>query len=464
MHKLTKVWIFGIVALIVLLGLQLRLQAVRSTDVDTPIRADARGYLVYAMNLKSFGIFSMSEAALQGRVAAPTPDAIRTPGYPLFLRMFIGDAVTGATLYKIEITQALVSTLTILLAYATFAAFLNWPLAALAALLTAISPHLVFTNVYILTESLACFLLMLFLWSLSRWQATPSPWLVLASGALLALASLTRPWTQGFIVFLIPLVLFYSPVIRARRAALLLGAGFLLPMLFWIGRNLLTLGVFSDDTFLLSNFYQGTYPGLLYDNRPETLAYAYRFDPRVAEISASLGATATEILRQLREHPLDYLGWYTLGKPTFLFAWDIFEGAGDLLIYPVLRTPYTELGLFKVTHAIMHGLHNSLVILAILGSVAAWLPKSRLALDDTQRFVVRTCAALFAYFVLLHIILNPLARYSIPMRPVIYGMAVFALWYLGSRIGPWIPPWRGAAHPRSAGVDQDSGRLGSPGA
>ncbi|WP_295433690.1 hypothetical protein [uncultured Thiodictyon sp.] len=308
----------------------------------------------------------------------------------------------------------------------------------LAALLTAISPHLVFANVFILTESLACFLLMLFLWSLSRWKANPSPWLILASGALLALGSLTRPWTQGFILVMIPLIFYYSPIIRTRRAAVLFSVGFLLPMLCWIGRNLMTLGVFSDDSYLLSNLYQGTYPGLLYDNRPETLAYAYRFDPRVAEISSSLASVVAEFLRRLREHPVNYLGWYLFGKPTFLFSWDLFEGMGDVYIYPVLRTPYGTLRLFTATHALMHVLHNALVILAILGSIGAWLPRSWVHLSEEQCFMARTVAALMAYFVVLHSILNPLARYSIPMRPVIYAMAMFALWSAGRGLWKWI--------------------------
>ena len=95
------------------------------------------------------------------------------------------------------------STLTILLAYATFASFLDRPLAAFAALLTALSPHLVMTNVYVLTETLSCFLLMLCLclclWLLSLWHTKPSPWLF-SVGLMLAFASLTRPWTQFFIL------------------------------------------------------------------------------------------------------------------------------------------------------------------------------------------------------------------------------------------------------------------------
>jgi len=436
MTNIARTGTIGIITLIVLLGLHLRLDAVRYTEVDTPVRADARGYLVYALNLKEFHTFSISEDAIQGRTAAPTPDAIRTPGYPLFLRALLGDAFSQATLYRITIIQALLSTLTIVLAYATFTSFLDRPLAAVAALLTALSPHLVVTNVYILTESLSCFLLMLCLWLLSRWHTQPNPWLLFSVGLTLALASLTRPWTQFFIFLLIPLVLFYLPGRRGRQHAWLLGVGFFLPMLLWVGRNLLTLGVFSDNTFLLSNFYQGTYPWLLYDNRPETLAYAYNFDPRVAEISASFGSIVAEILRRLQEHPLDYLLWYTLGKPAFLFAWDIFEGAGDVYIYPVLATPYAAAPLFRISHAVMQYLHNVLVILAICGTIAAWLPRSWASMTDAQRFMARSLATLMLYFVFLHTVLNPLARYSIPMRPVIYGMAMFGLWAMGQ----WL--WR----------------------
>ncbi|MEI7869204.1 MAG: glycosyltransferase family 39 protein [Candidatus Methylumidiphilus sp.] len=438
MSQLSNKWIYVILTLVTLLGLQLRLQAVRYTEVDTPVRADARGYLLYAINLKQFHTYSRSPDALEGKVASPTPDAMRTPGYPLFLRMFMGDNFSDKTLYNIELAQALLSTLTILLAYATFASLLNRPLALIVALLTAISPHLVFTNVFILSESLSCFFLMSFLWGLSRWKTDPSSWLMVGTGLLLALTSLTRPWMQYFILLLIPLMIFYSPVARPKREAILLSVGFILPMLIWMGRNLITLGILSDDSVVISSLYQGHYARLMYDNHPETFAYPYRFDPRAAEISASFATVWAEILRHLKENTLDYIGWYVIGKPLFLFSWDIFEGLGDLLIYPVLRTPYSDLSLFKVTHVIMRNLHDWLVMLAALGCIAAWLPSAWVGLAGERRFLLRSLAFLFAYFVLIHCILKPEARYSIPMRPVIYGMAMFGLWYLGCLLRPLV--------------------------
>ncbi len=240
-------------------------------------------------------------------------------------------------------------------------------------------------------------------------------------------------------MILIPLVLYDSPVVRARRAALLVTLAFALPMALWVGRNLVVLGVTSDDTYLISNVYQGTYPWLLYDNRRETLAYAYRFDPRAAEISANLSTITTEFLRHLREHPLDYVTWYLIGKPVYLFSWTIFEGGGDTLIYPLLKNPYDSLRVFQVTHAVMRNLHNGLIMLSILGTILAWLPRHWTRMTPDQSFLARTLAALTAYYVLLHSVLNPLARYSIPLRPITYAMAVFALWYLGRLVANRAP-------------------------
>jgi len=427
LDRFSKKWVYITLCAIVLLGLQLRLQSIRYTVVDTPIRADAREYLIYALNLKQFHIYSNSTDALEGKASKPTPDAIRTPGYPLFLTIFIGNAVTNNTLYLITIVQALLSAITICLAYFTFATLLNRPLALIVALLTAISPHLVFTNVYILSETLSCFLLMLFLWFLSRWRSNSTVWLILVTGMLLALTTLTRPWTQYFPILLVPLMAASSPLPQPKHSAVWFSLGFILFMMTWIMRNYFTLGVFSNDSVMIHSLYQGHFPGLMYDNRPETLAYPHRFDPRQMEVTSSLSNVLREIVRRFRDHPLDYLSWYLFGKPALLFSWDIFEGQGDLLIYPVFRTPYADFALFKATHWIMHTLHYWVVLLAAMASVFAWLPNS---IINNQCFMLRCLSLLFGYFVLIHCILKPEARYLIPMLPVVYGLAMFGLCYL----------------------------------
>ena len=429
LSSLSKKWIYITLVLITLLGLQLRLQAVRYTVVDTPIRADARDYLFYAINLKVFHTYSRFTEALEGKAASPKPDALRSPGYPLFVRLFIGDSFNDADIFSISMAQALLSTLTIVLVYFAFVGFLSPPLALLAAFFTALSPHLVNSNIYLLSESLFCFLLMLFLWLLTRLRSNPNHFLPLATGLVLGLTALTRPWTQYFIVLLIPLIAMGSPLVRPYRAAFLVGFGFLLPIGLWIFRNLSTLGITADDTLAINALHHGLYPGMMYDYRPETLGYPYRFDPRANEISASLASVKGEIIKRFIESPWEYLKWYLFGKPVMLFSWDIFEGMGDVYIYPVMRTAYDEFWLFKTSHSLMFNLHYYLVALAGVGSVLPWLPAKYSLPDDESLFLARCLSALFLYFVLVHCVGAPFARYSIPMQPMVYGLAMLVLRY-----------------------------------
>jgi len=417
-------------AIIMLLGLHLRLQAVRQTVVDTPIRADARGYVFYAINLNVFHAYSRSPDAIEGKTATPQPDAVCNPAYPLFLTLFFGDNFSEKTILLITLAQALLSTLTIGFVYMASTAIIPRSYALLSALFTALSPHLVTANVYLLTESLFCFLLILFLWLLSRWRTSPSNALLLGTGAVLALATLTRPWTQYFIVPLMLLVATSPHIVRPKRCAALLGLGFFVLMGLWAGRNLSAVGSISDNTLMISTLHSGIYPGMMYENRPETLGYPYRFDPRVPEIVASMHSVSMEIVRRFREQPMEYFQWYILGKPVMLFSWNIYEGPGDVFIYPVLYTPYADSMLFHATHEIMRTLHEWLVALAALGCLIAWLPGARLGMGDGQLFFVHSISSLFAYFVLIHSIGAPFARYSIPMQPVVYVLALFSIWQM----------------------------------
>ncbi len=438
MSQLSSKWIYIILALITLLGLQLRLEAVRYTIVDTPIRADARIYLLYAINLKQFHIYSHSPDAIEGKVDAPEPDALCTPGYPLFMRLFLGDSITNKTLLNIELVQALLSTLTILAVYYSFVLMLKPGLALSAALLTAMSPHLVTANVFLLSESLFCFLLMVSIFLLSRWRLQSSPYLLFVTGFVFAMTSLTRPWIQYFIIIMVALLALAPQLPRSKRAALLLISGFLIPMGFWIMRNIITLGILADNSLMTHSLHHGIYPGMMYENNPESLGYPYRFDPRSDEISASLNSVLNEIYNRFHESPFEYIIWYMIGKPLMMFSWTIFEGMGDVFIYPVLKTPYANSNLFIFTHSIMQYLHYWLVGLAGIGCIAIWLPDNKHKLGVEQVFFSRCISILLIYFIVLHSICAPFSRYSIPMRPIVYALAMYGLWYLWNALKPFL--------------------------
>jgi len=155
--------IMFILAAIVIIGLEFRLHSVISTVVDHPIRADAKDYLAYAYNIRYLYTYSRN---LSSNTDTLSPDALRSLGYPLFVSLFLDKRVSYKAVFHVLVTQALLSTLVILLTYAVFFTILGAPIALLAALLTAFSPHLITVNVYLLSETWFCFLLMSFMWIL----------------------------------------------------------------------------------------------------------------------------------------------------------------------------------------------------------------------------------------------------------------------------------------------------------
>lgn len=415
-----------------IIGFGYRLQAIIYTEVDHPIRADAREYLLYAYNLRFFNIYSKS---LLSKTETPSPDAVRSPGYPLFLSLFLNNTNHEKAMFNMLVVQAVLSTLTIILVYGIGVTFLGSPIALFVAFLTALSPHLIIANVYFLSETWFCFLLMSFLSVLSRVKSTTHSLIVLCLGATLAAASLTRPWLQYFIFLLIPLFL-SSPL--PRKMSFYIAAAFVACMSLWIIRNIVTLGMPTDSTLMINALHHGMYPDFMYDNRPETFAFPYRFDPRSNEISASLLSVLTEIVRRFKEMPMEHLQWYLFGKPATLFSWNIIQGMGDVFVYPVIRNPYAELAHFKFSHEIMRLVHLPLVIFSVIGSLIAWLPKDKLRLSEHSLFMVRCISLLFGYFILLHVVVAPFPRYAIPMQPIIYSMAFFGglqMFFMIKRIG-----------------------------
>ena len=88
---------------IVAVALELRLQAALETDVNGRLRADAGDYFMSAYNLRLHGVYTSSRASLADAGAKLVPDAVRTPGYPLFLAIFVDGRLTTSMYYEILI-------------------------------------------------------------------------------------------------------------------------------------------------------------------------------------------------------------------------------------------------------------------------------------------------------------------------------------------------------------------------
>jgi 4-amino-4-deoxy-L-arabinose transferase-like glycosyltransferase len=426
-HRRLAAWGPLALGILLLFGMHLRSVYLLETEVVQPFAADAGEYYLYAHNLRHHGVYSRDPRGLTENRGSVAPDAVRSPGYPLFIALFMGDAPPRAVLGRVLFAQAVLSTLAAGLAYVLFRRLLGegWGLAAAA--LTALSPHLVVVSGYLLTETLFLFLLLAAGLALAALAETPGWRSGLLLGALLAAASLVRPSLQYF-----PLVIALWACLRygrpqGVRAAAAIALGFVLVTAPWWARNLSAFGRLSDNTLMIGSVHHGIYPGFMYNRQPETFGFPYRYDPRTPEISRNLGSVLEEIGGRFAREPGEHAAWFLVGKPMALWSWDIVQGQGDVFIYPVSRSPYADDPLFQSSHRWMRRLHIPLAVLCGLGCLMVWLPAASRILDRRALDALRLLSLVPVYFTLVHIATAPFPRYSIPLRPFQYGMAAAAL-------------------------------------
>ena len=426
--KLTRRPIFwGVVAVIVVAGF-LRIGATSGTWVQHPVRADAADYLAYAYNLRNHGVYSR-----QFGEEVPTPDALRSPGYPLFLIPFSAELPTEQSIYLVTLVQAVLGTLTVLLAFLLFRTWLGEWSAVIAAMLTALSPHLVSAGTYVLTETLFCLALTALAFLASRLTSRSSFVQLLVLGVVLGCSTLVRPSLQYFLPMLCILVAVPPPPPPPQfgwrtgaRMTAVVTLGFMLIFAPWIARNVTTLGHPTDSQLTTNFLHHGMYPDFTYRDVARSYGYPYKFDPRSPEISASTGNALEAIVERFVEEPGRHLQWYLFGKPAAFLGWNIVNGYGDVFVYPVTETPYAADPVFVGTRAFMRLLHGPLMALALVGAALAWIPRSRRDADGTASMAARTCSAILLYFLAIHIVGAPFPRYAVPLRPLMFGLALFA--------------------------------------
>ena len=417
-----------ILAVVFVVALLMRVTAVTQTEVDTPLRADAAQYYLYAINLKNYGVYSLADNIRRDAELAnpPSPDASRTPGYALFLLPFVDYPPSVDGLSGVLMTQAVLSALTVLLAYFLFRPALPAWGALLAAVLTGLSPHLIVANVYVLTETLFTFLFVGFTLALTRClQRESVPWAV-AAGLLLGGTMLVRPTLSYLLLLLVPALVWLVPWNQVKRLAPALVIGCVLVYSPWLARNALNVPDTAASTKAIDSVHMGMYPNVMFKDDPATLGYPDRHDPEWST-RTSTADVAAEITRRFTDEPLRHLGWYAIGKPTMFFSWNMVVGMGDAFIYPVFTSPYHTSLPFHISRQAMLWLHWPLTALALLTLIAAWIPALRDRFGVTALLFTRTISLIVAFFVLVHVAGLPLPRYAIPLRPLIYGSAMLGI-------------------------------------
>jgi len=419
-------YVFVLIAILVI-ATDLRVQVVAHSVVDTPIRADAREYFLYAHNLNTHGVYSRTDTFAGGESSAPVPDAKRAPLYPLFISLFLNNPPVARNVATITWMQALLSIVTVLLVFWIANRFVPTPLALVAAAATAFSPHLVTMNIYLLSETLSTFLAVLAILLVARAHARFGVIVAGLAGLALGAATLSHPMLLYFVVPLAAFLL-YSWGWRdgwKRIAVMLLAFGLLQGA--WITRNIVTLGAPGDNTLMRAALRTGVYVDMMYQNDPQSFGYPYRFDPTFEQTTNDMPSVLAEVVRSFRDAPTEQLRWYLVGKPLVLWSWSNVEGPGDVLVYPVRTWPYNYLPHFKATHALMQGTHWILVALMGLGIILAWLPVRWSRLSVEAAFVARVISILILYHAALMMATFPLPRYAIPMRPFLHLMSMLPL-------------------------------------
>ncbi|MBF0102036.1 MAG: glycosyltransferase family 39 protein [Desulfobacterales bacterium] len=384
----------------------------------------------YAYNLRYHSIFSIQLPKFDNNQHyQPIPDAIRSPGYPFFLSIFVDQFPNSTVLDRILTAQLIISILTIIIALLFYIYMLPKPFAILSALLVSVSPHLISMTTYVLTETLFTFLMLIYTCTLVVFVEKPKTLTMFLSGITLGIANSIRSSPKYLPVILIFFFITHYGKKKGIYYFTIMLLGFWLVCIPWIIRNIVSVKAIGDPRLQISFLTHAMYPDFKYNNDPKTFGFPYKFDPRYPEIAQSTISALKEIVNRFMREPFVYFKWYLCKKPIVFWSWNSIQGAGDVFIYPVKASPYFDQTIFYYTHQLMKYIHWPIVFLACIGSLWVWFPL-QLPSSRHQDLIIRLISLILIYFTLLHMIGAPFPRYSIPIRPFLYSMAMYTLFKL----------------------------------
>lgn len=437
-YKSDRGLIVSLVFLLIIVGFgyELRYESVNQSVVPAPIRADATSYYTYAYNLRHLGVYSQTnDSWTKGATEVPA-DAHRTPGYPLFIAPFVDGKPTAEIVNSILFAQVIVSTITIIFAYCLFRGGFSRSVSLLGALLVSISPHLVTANIYVLTETLFCFFLVVFFWGVKKYFEAKRYRYLFVLGALLAGAALVRPSAQYFIVPLLGFLLVLNWKGDWKRVLGFAFLGFALVMSPWMIRNAMIDN--GSSSLGRASISHGMYPGLMYKDDPKSKGVPYRADPNHREVAKNTEVLTAELVRRFTEETGRHIQWFLFGKPIMLWSWDIIGGMGDVWVYPVAKTPYSSLTHFKASRELMKLCHDALMILGLIGALLVWFPFMARRCSYQAIMLLRCISLFLMYYTFLHMVAAPYPRYSIPARPLMYAMSLVPIVFVYEYIKGWV--------------------------
>lgn len=401
-------------------GLALRWSFVAHGEVLAPLRADAGQYAQYASNLLEHGVHSLSTQN------PPPPDSYRSPGYPLFLALC--RLLGGGSWHELALAlQVALGAATVLACYRLARSFLSFAPALGAAVACALSPHLVGSTTYVLTECVTTFASTAGLALLANAR---TPLRLVAAGAVTGYALLCNE-TLVFVPFVIVVPLARS---RGVRSAALFAVAALLPFATWSVRNATTDLAQRGSERVTASISHGSYPEMVFRD-PRFRGYPYREDPEQPAFGSSFHDLGRVLGPRVAAEPWRYVQWYLLQKPLWLWGWNVVQGR-DAFIHEIANNVYDDQPAVEITHTLMYWLHVPLMVLAA-GAVLAFAWSARRKTADIAAMLALVIAACTA----VHLLVIPDPRYMQPVRPLLFVMAAAAV--------AWVTTCRPSRRPAS---------------
>ncbi len=421
-----------LLVLILVAAAGLRFWSALGTQVREPFRGDAIDYVSYAYNLEQHGVYSRAPGWRAGERQAPTPDAFRPPGYPALLTLALDGEPDAAFVRRAALMQALLGSLTVLLAFLAGRLALGAGPALVVAAFVAISPHLIAHEAVLLSETLFTVAVAAVMIAGARAldavyaEGTRAVFWAASFGIVLGLTALVRP-TLEHLPWLLAIAAVMLPQRQhAWRPALVMLASFVAIVGAWKLRSLLATGAAGDSLLAVGSFVHGSYPDFMFEGRSDTYGYPYAFDPAIGEAMKTPGTALQFVADKFSREPLQMTWWYLVGKPVAFFTWPMIGGWREVFTFPLDASPMLDSGVFKALIAVTRGLHWPLVALGVAGAGMALRGVRLDGMSSAQLVVLRWFALLLLYVIALHIVAAPFSRYSIPFRPLLYVLAVYA--------------------------------------
>lgn len=320
-HK--KTLLITIFVLIFALAAYVRLDFLLS--VTHKVSHDTLNYDIMVRQLLEKGIYAYKDTQ---------PNAQVTPGYPLFMAAIykLVDYQHHDPFPYIRYIQVVISLVTLWLIYSVAQKLSGRTVSMIVLLISSVYPPFIWSNGAVLTETLACFFLMLYIRLQLEAFERRTRTLALLSGAAMGLLVLTRP---EFLILIAPVYGLYWLWKKEFRLTLKLllftciGTGIVLAP--WVVRNMVTLHEVVIASTQVNPFAAGTYPDKNYNDG--LVDRHGKTQMEVAKERLKIGFT---------QYTWQFVKWYTVGKLKYIYS-NMYFGSGHSPLYRVLPSPLGSL-------------------------------------------------------------------------------------------------------------------------